>query len=316
MRTNIVRAGALIAAFCTHLLFLFIVPVCNGQDPGRIQRYFQERVENTFRAFTDPTAADRFREVWFQLALYSDRLYPVFITDVSTIGQALPNGTVIIDYAVFGHQDPEVTAFWMAHEYAHQVLGHVTPHIVRFGTRVFPIYSSGRGTDNEDAADRWAGEFLVQHGYDTDPVVDMLKRLPDMPGDHQHSKGAVRAATVRGIGGREEPPPGHDIRMFMWDRFQGSLATFSLYVDGESQGVLTNVPGTVNLSTTIDGMSPGKHTFELQDIIIYRAVGPSLEVMAQGLSCSGTFTVSSDGRYAISLSATPVEVRCNVSKQR
>jgi len=315
MRTNIVRAGALFAASCTHLLFLFIVPVCNGQDPGRIQRYFQERVENTFRAFTDPTAADRFREIWFQLAQFSGRPYPIFITDVSTIGQALPNGTVIIDYAVFGHEDQEVTAFWMAHEYAHQVLGHVTPRLVRFGTRVLPIYSSGRGTDNEDAADRWAAEFLVQHGYDTDPVVEMLKRLPDMPGDHQHSKSVVRAANVQEIGGGEDPPTGHDIRMFMWDRFQGSLATFSLYVDGESQGVLTNVPGTINLSTTIDGISAGQHTFELQDIIIYRAVGPSLQVMTQGLSCSGMFTVSSDGRYAISLSATPMEVRCNVTKR-
>lgn len=315
MYAHIVRAGALIAAFCTFLPFLFIVPVCHGQDPGRMQRYFQERVENTFRAFTDPTAAGRFREIWFQLAQYSGRPYPVFITDVSTIGQALPNGTVIIDYAVFGHEDQEVTAFWMAHEYAHQVLGHVTPRIMRFGSRLFPVYSSGRGTENEDAADRWAAEFLVQHGYDTEPVVSMLKRLPDMPGDYQHSKSAVRAATVQDIDGGGGPEPGHDIRMFMWDRFQGSLTTFSLYVDGEFQSTLTNVPGTINLSTTIDGISPGKHAFELQDIIIYRAVGPSLQVEAQGLSCTGSFTVSSDGRYAISLRATPMEVRCNVTKQ-
>lgn len=314
MRTTIVRAGALVAASCTALLFLFAVPVCNGQDPGRVQRFFQERVENTFHAFTDPTAAARFREIWFQLAQYSGRPYPVFITDVSTIGRALPNGTVIIDYAVFGHQDQEVTAFWMAHEYAHQVLGHVTPRLVRIGARIFPVYSSGRGTENEDAADRWAAEFLVQHDYDTEPVVDMLERLPDMPGDNQHSKAAVRAATVRSA--TNEPDPGHDIRMFMWDRFQGNLASFGLYVDGEAQGLLSNVPGTINLSTAIDGISAGRHTFELQNIIIYRAMGMSLQAVTEGHSCSGTFTVSAGGRYAISLSVTPMGAQCNVAKRR
>ncbi|MBN9398551.1 MAG: hypothetical protein J0I17_00090 ['Candidatus Kapabacteria' thiocyanatum] len=314
MRKIIVRAGVIVAASCTALSFLFAVPVCNGQEGDRVQRFFQERVENTFRAFTDPTAAGRFREIWFQLAQYSGRSYPVFITDVSSIGRALPNGTVIIDYAVFGHRDQEVTAFWMAHEYAHQVLGHVTPHLVRSGTQVFPVYSSGRGTESEDAADRWAAEFLVQHSYDTEPVVAMLDMLPDMPGDYQHSKSDVRAANVRNA--TDEPDPGHDIRMSMWDRFQGSLATFGLYVDGEAQGLLSNVPGSVNLSTTIDGISAGKHTFELQNIIIYRAMGMSLQVVTQGHSCSGTFTVSTGGSYLISLSVTPMGTQCNVAQQR
>jgi hypothetical protein len=88
-------------------------------------------------------------------------------------GLSNPNGIIMFDLSSTV-QDINVTAFRLAHEWGHEAIP----------------------TSDEDAADRYAGEFLCSAGYDVEPVKAELRRYPGIAGD-PHSPGATRAEIVQ-----------------------------------------------------------------------------------------------------------------------
>jgi hypothetical protein len=126
---------------------------------------------------------------------------------------------------VAGDDAEEVTAFWMAHEWGHHVLGHPQMVLSRVGQWLMAM----SGSANEDAADRWAGRFLSRNKYDIAPVLAFLCSMPGGgPGD-SHSSGETRARnTARAyradeFTGCEDDsssgrPPAKDFRACMQER--------------------------------------------------------------------------------------------------
>jgi hypothetical protein len=109
-----------------------------------------------------------------------------------TIGQAHNGGWIILDISTTQKGD-DVLAFWLAHEWAHEHLGHAANIYQPVGDpwRYRPLPSS-----DEDAADVWAGGFAARHGYALAPILADLRRQPADPSG-AHSPGAVRAENVK-----------------------------------------------------------------------------------------------------------------------
>lgn len=161
-----------------------------GPSPEMIA-FYREQMQALQIAMSDPTANQRAQGIWYRLVQHSHRMYPVVPSATFQMGQSLPNGVVLLDLALLAYPE-EVTAFWMAHEYGHQVLGH--PQLSASPLGRFMI--AGGGTEQEDAADRWAGRFMHDAGYDIEAALAFLCRLPNGPPGDTHSKGPERAAMV------------------------------------------------------------------------------------------------------------------------
>lgn len=156
---------------------------------------------NFLRAQLDPTTNARVEQIWWQLFRRTGHVYRVLPSQNFNIGQALPFGVILLDLSTAGDPSPEVTAFFLAHEWAHQELGHVNLTVAQQGAIMMALGP----TANEDSADRWAARFVKDAGYDTGPIYDYLCALPGGgPGD-VHSSGPERAhiaqAAIRDRGG-------------------------------------------------------------------------------------------------------------------
>ena len=103
--------------------FGLVTPIsAQGGDP---RTFYTSQMVNLTRALNDPTTNSRVQSIWLKLVRFTNQMYPVLPAQQYTMGQALPNGVVLLDVSVAGDPDVEVTAFWLAHEYGHQVLGHL-----------------------------------------------------------------------------------------------------------------------------------------------------------------------------------------------
>lgn len=172
-----------------------IVATSAAQSDPR--EYFATQVQNYWRALRDPSTNSRVQRIWLDLVAYSGLMRPVVPAKQFNAGQALPNGVVLLDLSIAGDPNENVTAFWLGHEYGHQVLGHPQLGMTPWGQ----FLAMRAGTSNEDSADRWAARFLKAKGYDVAPVVAFLCGVPSAPND-SHSTGLERAAAVaRAYGG-------------------------------------------------------------------------------------------------------------------
>jgi hypothetical protein len=144
------------------------------------------------------------------LEAYSGRSFPVALAQTGQWGQAYPGGIILLDSSVLT-DEPAIMAFKYAHEWAHQLLGHVNPH--RAGGPDAGSGGDGAGlsgddgsvhalglgqspTQVEDEADAWAGAFLSRYAYDLDAVAAYLRAVPHNPTDTVHSPGTKRAELV------------------------------------------------------------------------------------------------------------------------
>lgn len=266
-----------------------------AQDPGA---FWRREMINLQRAMHDPSTSSRVQSIWFELVENTGRMYPVFPAQQFSMGQALPNGAILLDLSIAGNEYEEVTAFWLAHEYAHQVLGHTALHATRLGQWMTAM----AGTTQEDAADRWAGVFLSDYGYEIDPVLDFLCSLPAGPRGDSHSDGPTRAWNVAESFGDGEPPCGeeryeetYDIVIRMWGEYEGDAMSMDLVIDGEYVGTLDNIDGNEELD--VWEISEGDHSYTLEDITLYGPYG----VVDRGGTCSGTFTVYDSSTMDVSL---------------
>ena len=184
------------------LVCLMLAPtILIGQtDPDA---FWQRQMSGFQRALADPSINLRVYRVWSQLVTSSGQMYTVRPAQQNNLGQALPNGVILLDLSVAGDDAESVTAFWLAHEYAHQVMGHPRLSVSMLGQF---IVAQG-GTRFEDAADRWAARFLADHSYDIEPVLDFLCGLPGGGTTGAHSPGPARSANVAAVFGRGAESP-------------------------------------------------------------------------------------------------------------
>lgn len=113
------------------------------------------------------------------------------------MGQAHSNGDILIDLSLF-QLDVGVLEFWLAHEWGHQTLGHVTNQYIQSnGINGFLHSVPKSQTHEEDEADLFAARFLAtRHSVSIYWTLDFLCNLPENPTDLEHSSGVVRAANV------------------------------------------------------------------------------------------------------------------------
>lgn len=233
--------------------------------------------------------------------------YPVVPTQEFTIGQALPNGVVLLDLSIAGDPDVEVTAFWLAHEYGHQVLGHPSLLVTPMGQYVAAV----AGTYHEDAADEWAAEFLDAAGYSVEPVLSFLCAMPGGGYGDSHSDGPTRASNVAAAYGVDVPGEvcdemgidqvvTHEPSLRIWSRSQGDAATLDVFIDEAYGGSLSNLDEAETLE--LGALEEGAHAFSLQDITIYH---PMYGVVASGMGCSGTLYVESSRTLRLSVRMLP-----------
>ena len=127
-----------------------------------------------------------------QLILDTNEVYRVIPGQTFSIGQAHMGGWIILDIST-ATKDQDILAFWLAHEWAHQHLGHQA-NIYNPQGNIWRFRKTP--TADEDAADAWAGGFLARNGYPVKKVLNHLNDLPHAHGDYAHSDGGRRAKIV------------------------------------------------------------------------------------------------------------------------
>ena len=195
--------------FSAAILALLSVDVARAEFPFE---YFHREWNDARRALSNPGAVQAMvARIHRQLRRHSGKSFPVYPYQTNQIGRALPGGAILIDLSTLG-KPPEVVAFWLAHEWAHQDLGH-TPNIFSHPSQSYRAWQRQAlyPTANEDDADVYAGRFLAEYGYDIARVLRSLCRLPSSPYDQTHSTGPQRALNVarayRSNGGRHVASP-------------------------------------------------------------------------------------------------------------
>ena len=144
--------------------------------------------------FNPYNSNSKIAKIYRHLVKHSGKNFPVLPAQTYNGGQAHQGGIIIIDISKLS-EPKEVLAFWLAHEWGHQDLGHTAniwqpSPVQKWKYRVLP-------TAKEDEADEYAAEFLAKYGYSIDRVVWMISRLPSDPNAHAYSDGPIRAKKVK-----------------------------------------------------------------------------------------------------------------------
>ena len=104
-----------------------------------------------------------------ELAAFSGRAYRVLPVSAQAWDQAHGAGWILLDLEP-GAAKESVLAFRLAHEWAHEALGH--PASFRKQARGW-LYSAGTAAAEREA-DGYAGRFLARYGYPHSKVVRFL----------------------------------------------------------------------------------------------------------------------------------------------
>src|SRR5262245_2524438 len=148
MSTRVFTSLFLVASICFVALTTTIQLGAQSSDPGA---FWQRQMGGLQRALSDPSINQRVYAIWTQLVRSTGQMFPVVPAQQNTLGQALANGVILLDLSVAGDAEEAVTAFWLAHEWGHQVMGHPRLTITRVGQFITAL----GGTSAEDDADRW-----------------------------------------------------------------------------------------------------------------------------------------------------------------
>jgi hypothetical protein len=271
---------------------LFASQVQPQQSP---EEFLQSQSQLFFQHINDVSLGSRVRNIWMQLYRRTGMMIPIFPVQQYTLGEALPNGVIVLDVSVAGDPNVEVTAWAMAHEWGHHALGHTQLQLARLGQ----FYAAQGSTSHEDDADRYAGRFLRAVGYDLKPVVAFLCALPGGGNGDSHSSGPERAAIVSNAYGAPKTKhvceerdssedEGFDIGIRIWRAIsEGVPATMDLKIDGGEAGSLSNLLNQETLD--VGPLKKGKHSFTMTNATFYDQFR---NVLAYGLECSGYFNVT------------------------
>ena len=130
--------------------------------------------------------------VYKQLVEYSGVAIPIYFGQNFTKGQAHGNGIIILDISVLSKPQP-VIAFWLAHEWGHIYLGHVSNFRQPYSS--YWEYQSDVA-EKENEADQYSYEFLYKYKYPINEIVAELNGLPKYNADEIHMPGDVRSANL------------------------------------------------------------------------------------------------------------------------
>jgi hypothetical protein len=129
-----------------------------------------------------------------QLAEYSHKDLAVVIMPRHSFaaGQAHGENAIILD-PLDTEGDNNLFAYRIAHEWAHEALGH-EPSAYNLDGQTYQFRRSS--VLDESEADRFAGDFLAQYGYSIEPVCSALQVYRAIPWDSR-TPGAVRCRLVK-----------------------------------------------------------------------------------------------------------------------
>ena len=98
-----------------------------------------------------------------------------------------------------------------------------------------------------------------------------------------------------GSSASQEPAPDatYTVQFRMWNPNEDLPAEFTLYIDGENLGQMSN--RVASTTAQVPEMKAGRHRIELRDISFYRG----MSIVDQGKSCESSFTVVSDAPLRI-----------------
>jgi len=190
-----------VAALVVALVFIGTLRQANSQPspPLTPWQWQQEEVTRYFGAATAiqmggwGQLAQRVNEIIAQLMVHSQMVFRVVPAQTFNVGQAHVGGWILLDLSTATRPRDEL-AFWLAHEWGHEALGHQPNYYHPAGN---PWRGRMTPTADEDAADRWAGAFICAAGYDIARVTASLRRLPRVHADMAHSNGDERAQYAR-----------------------------------------------------------------------------------------------------------------------
>lgn len=204
------------------ILIISLMPSqASGQMPSSWETYLYNQSEfvkylnalpSVNMEFNPYNTSSRVGRIYRELVSFSGKEFALFPAQTGTIGQAHNGGIIIIDISKLSEPD-EILAFWLAHEWGHQDLGHATNIYKPYQSNSWQIRELP--TEKEDSADRYAAKFLRHEGYSIDRVLAHLESLPTSPYDHSHSPGWQRARIVsnayRGDSNRKKIPCQHQV---------------------------------------------------------------------------------------------------------
>ena len=130
--------------------------------------------------------------IYEQLREYSAKDFQVVVGRTARWGESHPGGVIVLDAGTL-QKPKEIRAFIIAHQWAHEALGH-QPNIYALasgatGFRLTP-------PPEERDADVYAGEFLRHAGYDLGPVLAYLRETSEKASTGRGSVGSDRAESV------------------------------------------------------------------------------------------------------------------------
>jgi hypothetical protein len=183
-------------ALLKKLLFIVvtIVSPCVLKAQSTQQQYIINEWKDYFNGVTKLPQNDyKARKIYQQLVQYSGMRFPIYYAQTFQWGQAHNGGVILLDYSILAKSE-DVLAFVMAHEWGHEALGHQANLYNPSGN----VWRFKKGlTEDEDAADVYAGEFLAKYNYDISAVTKFLRNAPSGPhGEDTHSSGSKRATIV------------------------------------------------------------------------------------------------------------------------
>jgi hypothetical protein len=159
---------------------------------GDQQSFIQSYLADFYQGLSNPRLQTKMWLIWNDLHQYSGQTYRVLPAEQFTAGQALPGGVILLDVSIAGNPNDNVTRFFLAHEWGHQVHGDPYTGMTTIGRYKMAI----TGTQTEDNADQYATTFMKARGYDIDGAVKFFCALPDAGPADTHSSGIVRAANI------------------------------------------------------------------------------------------------------------------------
>lgn len=191
----------------TGLIILTLVLSITLKAQTTQQEYMFNEWNDYFKGVYElPKSNAKALGIYQQLVQYSGMQFYIRYAQTFQWGQAHNGGVILLEYSALA-KPIEILAFIMAHEWGHEALGHLANLYNPYGN----VWQFRKGqTDDEDAADIYAGKFLAAKGYDVSVVTSFLKNLPATSPWDTHSSGTKRANNVmmgyNSVGGHYSTP--------------------------------------------------------------------------------------------------------------
>lgn len=176
----------------TVTLFVLVFSIMLQAQTSEQEYLFKEWNDYFKGVYELPKNNAKAISVYQQLVNYSGMQFYIRYAQTFTWGQAHNGGIILLDYSAMA-KPKAILAFIMAHEWGHEALGHAANLYNPYGN----VWKFAKGqTEDEDAADVYAGRFLASLGYDVTVVTNFLRNLPPTSPWDSHSSGNERADHV------------------------------------------------------------------------------------------------------------------------